>query len=176
MRIFLWGMMGSGKSRMGKYLTQNIKKINHFFDLDKEIEKKSGKTINQLFAMHGEEFFRNLEHETLKEIINQHDNFIMATGGGTPIFHNNHELMYQSGLTIYLEAPVDLLTERLWEEKATRPLISSIQSKEELQEYLTGLLNKRQAYYRLAHVYWDIRRPSEELLEKLRLMLGCYSS
>ncbi len=176
MRIFLWGMMGSGKSRLGKYLFENIKKIDSFFDLDTIIEQKTGKSIKELFAREGEEFFRKTEHESLREIIDSGDNFILSTGGGTPVFYDNHALMYNAGLTIYLEAPVDLLVERLWAQKSSRPLIANINTQEELKQYLSTLLEEREGYYRLAHVYWDIRRPEDELLEKLRLMLGCDQS
>ena len=107
------------------------------------------------------------------EITERHDNFIMATGGGTPIYHENHELMYQSGITIYLEAEVDILLERLWPERFSRPLISNTPTKEELRNIISQLLKEREPYYRLAHIYWDIQMPKEKLLEKIKIMLGC---
>ena len=173
MRIFLWGMMGSGKTQLSRYLVENIEKIHRFIDLDQEIEKNSGKTIKQLFADHGEELFRDWEHKVLEQQIHKYDNFIMATGGGTPYFHDNYELMYRSGLTIFLEAPIDLLASRLWKEKDSRPLLSNISSVDELKQFLSKLLDQRLGYYRMAHVYWDIQRPREELLEKLKIMLNC---
>jgi len=175
MRIFLWGMMGSGKSELGKFLYQNLKKFSLFIDLDIEIEKITNKTIKELFTSKGEEFFRFIENQTLQKIINNHSNFIMATGGGTPVFFDNHQLMYKTGLTIYLKAPVDLLIERLWKERNTRPLISHFSKKIELQKYLEKLLAQREAYYHLAHIYWEIDRSKEELLEKIKIMLGSNS-
>ncbi len=173
MRIFLWGMPGSGKSSLGKAMAGHFQKIPNFIDLDTEIEKHSGQTIDKLFATRGEEFFRYMEHQTLKEIIASQDNFIMATGGGTPIYHNNYQLMYDNGLTIYLIAPVDLLAARLFPEKDKRPLLKNFSTQKELENYLEQLLKEREPYYRMAHVYWDISRPELELIKMIKIMLGC---
>ncbi len=172
MKLFLIGMMGSGKTSSGKALEKYLPRLT-FYDLDTLIEQKLKLTIPQIFSRLGEDFFRSMETDVLKEIIGTKDNFILATGGGTPVFNNNMQLMYDNGLTIYLKTSPEILAQRLWKEKQSRPLIAGIQSIEELQEKLEQLLNQREPYYLQAHIIWDTTRPLEQLAGKLKIMLGC---
>ncbi len=142
-KIFLIGMMGSGKTTVGKKLSNKL----HipFLDLDQEIEKKEGKTIAQIFALHGEKYFREIEHEVLIALIEK-ESFVLSTGGGTPCFYDNMEHMKQSGTSIYLQLHPKSLTDRLIHAKNQRPLIQN-KSEDEILEFITNLLEKREAYY-----------------------------
>ena len=117
-RIFLIGFMGSGKSSTGKKLA-NLLHFD-FFDTDTEIERITGKTISQIFATDGEDFFREKEREIIAEL-SQKDNVVVSTGGGTPCFFDNMQLMNQTGLTIYLHANPKMLKQRLITNKKQRP-------------------------------------------------------
>ena len=86
MPVYLIGLPGSGKTTMGKQLA-SILEIP-FFDLDAEIENQAGKSIPELFKEEGEDFFREKERSCLRSFLNR-DNFILATGGGTPCFFDN---------------------------------------------------------------------------------------
>jgi shikimate kinase len=116
--------MGSGKSYWGRKLSEKLRLP--FFDLDEQIESSEGKTISQIFAEEGEEYFRLIEKDTLHIISESHDSFIMATGGGTPCYFNNIDFMNKSGTAVWINTPIDLLHERLLKEKTQRPLIKNL--------------------------------------------------
>ncbi len=90
MRIFLIGMPGAGKSTLGQ---QTAIALNlDFHDLDVLIVEKTGMEITEIFRERGEEYFRKIEAKILKEVVQDQDDFVMATGGGTPCFYQNIEL------------------------------------------------------------------------------------
>ena len=84
MKIYLIGFMGCGKSHWGKQLSEKLKLP--FFDLDEEIVKEENKTITEIFAKDGEEYFRQKEKDVLYTLTEKHHSFVLATGGGTPCF------------------------------------------------------------------------------------------
>ena len=105
-KIFIVGMPGSGKSTMARYLCSqtNFK----YLDLDEEIEKKTQMTVKEIFENKDENYFRSLETDLLEEIIQKENSFILATGGGTPCFNNNMEIMNKNGSTIFLNISIDI--------------------------------------------------------------------
>jgi shikimate kinase len=147
MKIFLIGFMGSGKTHWGKLLGESLRLP--FFDLDTVITTTEQKNISQIFAEFGEEFFRYKEKETLEEIVNDHDKFILSCGGGTPCFFNNIEFMKDNGTVIWLNTSIDILRERLFKERAARPLIKAI-GDVELKNYIIRKLGDRKMYYEQA--------------------------
>ena len=121
--IYLIGMMGSGKTTVGKLLAE---KLDYgFFDTDDCIEKLAQKTIVEIFATEGEAKFRQLESQTLKKVSAYHRSAI-ATGGGIVEKSQNWNYLRQ-GLIIWLDADLNLLYQRLAEDKS-RPLISQLES------------------------------------------------
>lgn len=139
-KIFIVGMPGSGKSTMARYLCSKTK--FNYFDLDEEIEKKSLKSISQIFKDEGEDHFRFLETKLLKEIIKKEKVFILSTGGGTPCFNKNMDVMKKNGITIFLNTSIDTLTERV-SKKNKRPLFNS----KNIKETINDMFNKRIKYY-----------------------------
>ena len=101
-KFFIVGMPASGKSRLGKYISSITNLI--FLDLDNEIEKKLDTRVKDIFKINGENFFRKIETKTLKEIIENKNNFILATGGGTPCFNENMSLINKSGISILIDS------------------------------------------------------------------------
>lgn len=144
MKLFLLGFMGSGKSKLGKKVASQL--TVPFFDLDDEVEKSAGKSITELFQESGEEAFRSLESEVLVNIISKNEAFVLSTGGGTPCFNDNMELMNQSGKTIYLNVDSTILYGRLRTAKKKRPLIANL-SDEELKDFIEVSLSKRNTFY-----------------------------
>lgn len=136
-------MMGTGKS----YWAQRIAdKINvDWIDLDAQIEKNTSMTIKEIFETNGEVFFRNKEEETLHQLAS-YPNIIIATGGGTPCFHNNMQWMNSHGITIWIDEPIEILAERLKKEKEVRPLIKDL-SDDELLHFLAIKLTERKKFY-----------------------------
>lgn len=144
-KIILLGYMGCGKSTIAKKLSKvtNIP----YLDLDKCIEIKTNLTINRIFELHGEIYFRKLEHEIFLELLQSSEETIIGLGGGTPCYANNHELLKGEGvISVYLKASVDTLYNRLIHNKSKRPLIANMQE-EEMRGFIAKHLFDRSFYY-----------------------------
>ena len=139
-QFFIVGMPGSGKSTMAKFLASKTK--FNFLDLDEVIEKMLKKSVSEIFRDEGEDHFRSLETKFLKEIIKKEKSFILSTGGGTPCFNKNMELMKKNGTTIFLNTSTDTLIERV-RRKDKRPLFNS----KNIEETINHMFNQRIKYY-----------------------------
>ena len=152
MKIFLIGFMGAGKTHWGRELSR---KLNlPFFDLDEQVVSREDKSISDIFAEKGEEYFRLLEKETLHIITESHYSFIMACGGGSPCYFNNLDYMNQAGTTVWINTPIDVLFQRLLEEKNERPLIRSL-TDDQLRGFIIKKFADRKIYYEQADVIVD---------------------
>ena len=165
MKIILLGYMGSGKSTIGKALANELNLS--FVDLDHAIEKQMGMTISDFFEVSGELKFRRLENEVLNNVLAENDQMILSTGGGTPCYGNNLQLMKSApkAKVFYLKASIKTLTERLLSEKDTRPLIQSI-GDEDLPEFIGKHLFERSNFYLQADYVLDIDQKSVETIVK----------
>ena len=101
--------------------------------------------MSQLFAERGEEAFREIERKMLHEVA-EFEDVIIATGGGTPCFFDNMDYMKAQGVTVFLEASVDVIFTRLTIARVQRPLVAG-KSDEELRSYIASTLQKRLPYY-----------------------------
>jgi len=169
-KIILVGYMAVGKTTIAQLLAKKI----HFrmVDLDKVIEKKMNLTINQIFELKGEIYFRKLEHELFKEILENNENLIISTGGGTPCYANNHLFLNgENSISIYLKASIDIIFERLRNGKKNRPLVAN-KSEEELKEFVAKHLFERSYYYNQATctVLIDNKDPESIVKEILELL------
>lgn len=166
MNIVLCGMMGAGKTTVALALAGRTGRKR--LDTDEEIVKSHGK-ISDIFAQFGEKYFRDLETQTVKELV-QADNLIISVGGGLVLRAENVGLLKKTGKIVYLRASLDTLTERLQGDTA-RPLLQD--EKEDLQSKIARLLAARSPIYEQAAdlvVDVDSKTPDEiaqELLEKL---------
>jgi len=149
MRIFLIGFMGSGKTYWGKILSRRLEMP--FYDLDTVIEAVENKSVRQIFNDEGEEHFRKKEQEALEAIIDDHEDVVVSTGGGTPCFFNNIDLMKKNGKVIWLNTSVEVLVQRLIKEKQSRPLIKNI-SDSELKSFIVKKMQDRRLYYEQADI------------------------
>ena len=149
MNIFLVGLMGSGKSFWAYKLGAALK--IPAFDLDKEIEKAEGKPIPEIFAEKGEAYFRQKENEILKTFAGK-NNFILATGGGAPCFHDNISWMNENGTTIWVDEPLSTIASRLKKGKSHRPLIANV-ADEELENFFNEMREKRKPFYSKAQYH-----------------------
>lgn len=152
MKIFLCGYMGSGKSLVSHYLSQKsgFTKV----DLDEQISLISESTISGIFEQKGELYFRKLETKVLEDILREPKSLIVALGGGTPTYGNNIQLIKDTvdARLVYLKASVNCLTERLHGEIDQRPLISHLNSKKDLEDFIRKHLFERSFYYNQADV------------------------
>ena len=124
--LYLIGMMGVGKTTVGKLLAENIG--YRFIDTDELITKVAGKSINEIFAQNGETEFRQLESNVLAQVCS-YTKLIIATGGGIVTQQYNWSYLHH-GLIIWLDAPIGIILQRLAEDN-TRPLLqdADIESK-----------------------------------------------
>ncbi len=139
--IFLLGMPGSGKSTMGKFICSKLSLL--YIDLDIEIENYSNRTISEIFEQDGEDYFRKLESKLLLDIINKKKKFVLATGGGTPCFNDNMDLILNNGISIFLDTSLDVIIERV-SRNTKRPMFKN----KNVKEIINDLYNKRKIYYR----------------------------
>ncbi|MCF4102495.1 shikimate kinase [Gillisia sp. M10.2A] len=167
MKIFLSGYMGVGKSVVSRQLAA---KLDYpLIDLDDQISLIEQKSISQIFKEKGELYFRKLESRVLTDILEDPSNMIVALGGGTPCYGMNMDLIKNntSSKTIYLKASVEFLTERLSKEQDSRPMISHLVNKADLENFVRKHMFERAFYYHQADVLIDVegKTPQEIVTE-----------
>ena len=121
MNIFIVGPMGSGKSTVGKIISDEL--FLSFFDTDDEIELRTGASIDWIFDLEGEEGFRKREKEVLNEMV-QKNSIVLSTGGGIILSDENRELLSSRGTVFYLSTPISIQIERTSKDK-DRPLLKN---------------------------------------------------
>ncbi|MEW6773469.1 MAG: shikimate kinase [Bacteroidota bacterium] len=151
--LALTGFMGSGKTTIGREMAQKSGKP--FIDLDAYIEQQEGKTIVEIFENYGEQKFREIESFYLKQVLALQDDTIIALGGGTICNEENLNLVLSNAWLITIMPSVDVLVERLWNERYKRPLIKNISTKEALKIFIEQKLSERMPYYEKAD--WIVR-------------------
>ena len=163
--IILTGFMGTGKSSVGKMLAQKTGYV--YCDLDAIIVGQVGMSINEIFAKHGETYFRELEANAVKQV-SFADKQVVATGGGAVIREDNRMLLRKSGIIVNLEASVEEIYNRLSNDSG-RPLLNDRKSSEKLAE----LLEQREQYYADADIRIDttgkkVEDVVDEILSRLK--------
>lgn len=139
--IFLVGPMGAGKSTIGRHLAAFLNRP--FFDIDNEIEARTGADIQWIFDMEGEEGFRVREAKALLELIQNDTSSVIATGGGIVLREDNREVLRENGQVIYLSATKEQLYDRTRKDKS-RPLLQV----DNRREVIDQLVKKRDPLYR----------------------------
>jgi shikimate kinase len=158
--IYLTGFMGSGKSTIGPILANSLGW--DFYDLDKVIEKKTGKKIRQIFEQDGEDFFRETETQTLTEIT-ENEKAIISLGGGTIVSDKNIKILKNTGKIIYLKVSTESAYRRLKYKRDRPALLKNLSddlTKEELINKINDLMNTRIKYYEMADFTIDTDRSS----------------
>lgn len=163
MKIYLIGFMGAGKTTVGRELAARI--ALPFFDLDELIESSEKMTIKEIFAQHGEPYFRKRERDLLRST-RYLEHGIIATGGGTFTFDENIQFIQSEGLSVHLAVPYALCRVRASTKAAERPLFRDDAATHEL-------FTTRLRYYRMSDVTIEIREDETpaEIVERLILEL-----
>ena len=128
--IILCGFMGSGKTVVGKELADKLKFT--FIDMDEQIEQEQGTTINEIFRIHGEEFFRDLEYEMCKKIASM-QKCIVSTGGGAMTYKRNVDEIKKGSKVFFLDSSYSVICERLKSDD-TRPLFQDKEKAKKLYD------------------------------------------
>jgi len=131
--VVLIGFMGSGKTTIGLRLSYCMRRVVE--DTDKLIEKKTGRSISDIFAADGENSFRNMETEMLKELKETCRNKIISVGGGTPLREENRKLLKDLGHVIYLRVTPETVMKRL-QGDTTRPLLQVEDPQEKIRKMM----------------------------------------
>jgi len=161
--------MASGKTVVAEKLSQLLG--FRFVDTDKWIEARCCKSIPEIFSDHDEAFFRKKEKECLEFLID-HQDIVIATGGGMSCSDNAIELMIELGETVYLKAEVSTLISRLLNEKSGRPMIPDIETKEDLHRFISNHLSQREEYYKKCkHIVCVDGKSVEEISKEIKHIL-----
>ncbi len=140
--------MGSGKSTIAALLAN--KRQLPCIDLDNIIEKREQMTIASIFNTKGEIYFRKIEHQVFKEMIQSDNSFVLSLGGGTPCYANNDQFLNGAAvLSIYLKLSIDNLCSRLQQQQNSRPLLAG-KNPDELKNFVAQHLFERSYYYNQA--------------------------
>jgi shikimate kinase len=165
--VVLVGMMGSGKSSIGRRLAAALELPFH--DADTAIEQAAGMTIDEIFRERGEPYFREGEERVIKRLL-QSGQQVLATGGGAVISERTRAGIAEAAVSIWLKAPVELLLHRV-ARRDNRPLLKAPDPK----AVLTRLLDERAPFYEEANITLVSRdAPHEVIVEEALLLLASY--
>ncbi len=166
--IFLVGLMGAGKTTVGRLLAKRLGLT--FVDSDQEIETRTGATISWIFEIEGEDSFRRREVETIKDLTGQ-TGIVLATGGGAVIHPENRKHLKERGIVIYLRASVSNILQRTMHDKS-RPLLQTENKKKKLEE----LAKQREPLYQeVADIVVDTGRTNvHAMVQSIMAQLAHY--
>ncbi|WP_018344601.1 shikimate kinase [Cytophaga aurantiaca] len=166
MLIYLIGLPGSGKSTIGKTLAQKL--TYSYFDMDDEICAQENKTIEEIFADKGENYFRELEHSVLQDTFDL-KNTIISTGGGVPCYFDNMIEMKKHGLTIFINPTTDELANRLFGHGGeNRPMLKG-KTHKQILDFIEAKYKERAPYYEQAKLIFSTNKlKPEDLLQRLK--------
>ena len=165
--ICIMGLMGSGKSIIGKDLSKNLN--FKFYDTDKEIELKTKKSINEIFKEYGELYFRNLEEKICIKLLNK-NNCVISLGGGSITNKEIRKSIKQNSYSIYLQVKFNNLVNRLKSSKK-RPLLNKDGSKIEI---LKKIYEDRKKFYEKANFIVNNDKDKIHVLDKIKFELNLY--
>jgi XRE family aerobic/anaerobic benzoate catabolism transcriptional regulator len=165
-RIALIGLRGGGKSTLGTLLA---KKLNvPFIELDREIERRSGATLSEIFDMFGQEHFRRAERDALNDVLHQHKDFVIATSGSIVTEPGTLELLLASCFTVWVRADPHEHMKRVMAQGDMRPMGNSARAMEDL----ISILKSREPLYAKADAALTTsgKTPEQNLAELLRII------
>lgn len=165
MHVFIIGYMGSGKTTLGKKLAHCLGMP--FIDLDNYFEESFRTSIPLFFERYGELAFRDIEKQLLLEVATKPDNSIISTGGGTPCYFDNLQLMKQWGRVVYIKLSAATLVSRLYHSplRYKRPILKGL-NKEQLLQKIQAQLGEREPFYNQADLIIEtLHLNTNEILE-----------
>lgn len=163
--IVLVGMMGAGKTTVGRRLAARLRLP--FYDADEEIQKAAGMSISELFAAHGEESFRRGEAQVIARLL-EGPPHVLATGGGAVLTPETRRLIKERAVSVWIRADLDLLIARATR-RDTRPLLRT----ENPKETMRALLKAREPLYAEADIVVESEpRPHTHMVETIIERIG----
>jgi XRE family aerobic/anaerobic benzoate catabolism transcriptional regulator len=164
-RVALIGLRGSGKSTLGKMLADELD--YPFIELDREIERLTGASLSELFDMFGQDTFRRAERDALNDVLQRHENFVMATSGSIVTDPATLELLTSSCFTVWMRANPDEHMSRVVAQGDLRPMTSNPRAMDDLM----SILQSREPLYARADAALDTtgRSPQQSLTELMTI-------
>lgn len=168
LNISIIGFMATGKTTIGKELSERLNL--EFIDIDKLIEEKMKTTISEIFQTYGEDYFRQIEKETIEGLMKLKDT-VISCGGGACLDSENILNIRKNSLVILLEADPETIVQRT-ENDETRPLLKDRKGKEAIRKIME---NRRDSYYKAADIIIDTNNKStssiiDEIIKKIGVM------
>jgi XRE family aerobic/anaerobic benzoate catabolism transcriptional regulator len=165
-RVALIGLRGGGKSTLGKLLAEKLEVP--FIELDREIEKRAGMALSELFEMFGQQTFRRFEREALEKALSDHPRFVLATGGSLVTEPATYELLLTSCLTVWVRTQPDQHMNRVIEQGDLRPMAENAKAMDDL----VSILKSREPLYAKADRVIDTEgKKPEQSLRDLTAMI-----
>ena len=158
--LCLSGMMGAGKTTVATRLGERLGRP--VADTDAELRRWTGRSIPDLFAEHGEDGFRDLERRVVEELASYHD-LVVALGGGAVLRDDNVASLLLTGVIIHLDAPVDILVERLTGD-TDRPLLAGGELRDQVA---ATLATRHDRYLEVADLHVDAARDTDEVADEI---------
>lgn len=155
--IAIVGLMGVGKTTLGAKLAEKLK--YYFIDCDQEIEDREKQSVREIFAKHGEKYFREIEEKTIAEIILRDEEMVLSLGGGAFMNERLRKLLKEKAITIWLEATIEDILHRV-SNKNTRPLLNEKNKREILEE----LAAKRYPIYAEADMKFSTSLENQDVI------------
>jgi XRE family aerobic/anaerobic benzoate catabolism transcriptional regulator len=165
-RVALIGLRGSGKSTLGQLLAERLGVP--FIELDREIERRSGANLSEIFDMFGQETFRRAEREALNDVLRRHPHFVIATSGSIVTEPGTLELLLASCFTIWVRAEPEEHMKRVMAQGDMRPMANNARAMDDL----VSILKSREPLYAKAEavVATTGKMPEQNLAELLRII------
>lgn len=165
-RVALIGLRGGGKSTLGRLLAERLDVP--FIELDREIERRSGATLSEIFDMFGQETFRRAEREALDEVLRRHPHFVIATSGSIVTEPGTLELLLASCFTVWVRAEPEEHMKRVMAQGDMRPMANNARAMEDL----VSILKSREPLYAKAEAVLATtgKTPEQNLAELLRVI------
>jgi XRE family transcriptional regulator, aerobic/anaerobic benzoate catabolism transcriptional regulator len=166
--VALLGLRGAGKSTIGRRLARRLRV--RFVELDGQIEEAAGLSLDEIFALHGETYYRRLEREALERVLSEEGGrpFILATGGGLPTSDETWRLLRQAALTVWLKARPEDHWNRVVQQGDRRPMADHPQAMAELRRLL---LSREPLYAGAAHTLDTSRLTVEAAVRHLAALV-----
>jgi XRE family aerobic/anaerobic benzoate catabolism transcriptional regulator len=168
--IALLGLRGAGKTTIGRRLARRLPLP--FVELDRRVEEAAGLTLDEIFALHGEEYYRRLEKETLERVLSEGRPLVLATGGGIVTRAEAFAALRQRALTIWLRADPEDHWNRVVQQGDRRPMADHPEAMAELRRLLAA---RRPLYAEAAHTVDTSGTETEEVVRRIEGLVGRYS-
>ncbi len=165
--IALLGLRGAGKTTVGRRLARRLRVP--FVELDRRIEEAAGLTLDEIFALHGEEYYRRLERETLDRVLRDGSPLVLATGGGIVTRAETFAVLRQRALTIWLRGEAEDHWNRVVHQGDRRPMADHPEAMAELRRLLAA---RRPLYAEATHTVDTSGADPEEVVRRIEALLA----